>query len=77
VSSLVLESLLIVYGYCEMPLLDLGAEEEEDDAFLRRFVVPEEDRHLFTSAPWNGGFRWFRSSNVVPLERERQRRQSG
>jgi hypothetical protein len=50
-------------------------DEEEEDAFLRRFVVPEKDRHLYTSSPWTGGFRWFRSSNVVPLERERRRRQ--
>ena len=40
----------------------------EDEAFLRQFVFPEEDRHLFTSAPWRGGFRWFRSPNVVPIE---------
>jgi hypothetical protein len=53
----------------------LDYEDEEEDAFLRRFVVPEEDRHLYTSSPWTGGFRRFRSSNVVPLERERRRRQ--
>jgi hypothetical protein len=25
--------------------------------FFGRFTVPEEDRHLYTSAPWDGGFR--------------------
>jgi hypothetical protein len=40
----------------------------EDEAFFRRLVIPEEDRHLFTSAPWDGSFRWFRSPNVVCLE---------
>ena len=40
----------------------------EDESFLRRVVFPEEDRRLFTSAPWRGEFRWFRSNNVVPLE---------
>jgi hypothetical protein len=46
----------------------------EDETFLRQFVFPEEDRHLFTSAPWRGGFRWFRSPNVVPIEFGRQLR---
>jgi len=41
----------------------------EDEAFFRQFVMPEEDRHLFTSAPWDGSFRWFQSSNVVCLEK--------
>ena len=40
----------------------------QDEAFLRSVVFPEEDRHLFTTAPWHGGFRWFRSANVVPIE---------
>jgi hypothetical protein len=51
------------------------ADDHEEETFLRRFVVPEEDRHLFTSSRWSGGFRWFRSRNVVPIERERRRRQ--
>ena len=46
----------------------------DDEAFLRQFVFPEEDRHLFTTAPWRGGFRWFRSPNVVPIEFGRQPR---
>jgi hypothetical protein len=51
----------------------------EDEAFLRRFVVPEEDRPLFTSAKWTetGGYRWFRSENVVCLEHYRKRRAKG
>jgi hypothetical protein len=40
----------------------------QDESFLRGVVFPEEDRHLFTTAPWHGGFRWFRSANVVPIE---------
>jgi hypothetical protein len=34
---------------------------EDDEAFLRRLIFPEEDRHLFTTAPWRGGYRWFRA----------------
>jgi len=44
----------------------------EDESFLREVVFPEEDRHLFTSAPWTGEYRWFRSTNVVPLEHWRR-----
>ena len=40
----------------------------QDESFLRQVVFPEEDRHLFTTAPWHGGFRWFRSANVLPIE---------
>jgi hypothetical protein len=43
-----------------------------EEAFLRSLTVPEEDRHLFTAAPWRGEFRWFRSKNVVDLERWRR-----
>jgi hypothetical protein len=45
---------------------------EEAEAFFRVIVVPEEDRHLFTTAPWRGEFRWFRSPNVIPLEKYRR-----
>ena len=40
----------------------------KDESFLRSVVFAEEDRHLFTTAPWHGGFRWFRSVNVEPIE---------
>jgi hypothetical protein len=45
--------------------------EPPTEAFLRSITPCEEDRRLYTSAPWTGGFRWFRSSNIVPLERYR------
>jgi hypothetical protein len=45
---------------------------QEDETFLRALVFPEEDRHLFTTVAWRGEFRWFRSPNVVPLERYRE-----
>jgi hypothetical protein len=50
---------------------------EDDEAFLRRLIFPEEDRHLFTTAPWRGGYRWFRSPNVVCLEKYRRLKASG
>ena len=48
--------------------------DEDDDAFMRRITFCEEDRHRFTSTPYRSGFRWFRSENVVPIERWRKRR---
>jgi hypothetical protein len=42
-----------------------------NDSFFRRFVLPEEEKQRITSVPWRGEFRWFCSSNVVPLERYR------
>jgi hypothetical protein len=48
-------------------------EDEDDDAFMRKIVFPEEDRHLFTARPWSGEYRWFRSPNVVPIEKYRRR----
>ena len=50
---------------------------EEEEAFFRSIVVPEEDRRLFTSAPWRGEFRWFRSPNVIPFEKYRRRASRG
>jgi hypothetical protein len=46
--------------------------EEEDS--LRRYILSEEDRAALTSEKWNGGYRWFRSPNVIPLEQWRRSR---
>jgi hypothetical protein len=44
------------------------------EEFLRSITWAEEDRHRFTSAPWDAGYRWFRAGNVVPLEQYRHGR---
>ena len=47
----------------------ISTEEEEDDdeALLRSLIRPEEDRRrLHPELPWRGGYRWFRSANVIP-----------
>ena len=49
---------------------DRGAEKELD---LRKWTWCEEDRHLFTTTPWDGGFRWFRAKNVICLEQYRRK----
>jgi hypothetical protein len=51
---------------------DRSAKKAEEEAFWREWTVPEEDRSRYTSEPWSGEFRWFRSSNVVCLERYRR-----
>jgi hypothetical protein len=47
------------------------SSDSADEAFLRSMTFPEEDRRLLTTAPWRGEFRWFRSPNVIPLEKWR------
>ena len=46
----------------------MSADRQQDDAFLREWTIPEEDRTKYTSQPWTGEFRWFRSPNVICLE---------
>lgn len=48
-------------------------EADDDDIFLRRLIMCEEDRRrLFPTSTWAGGYRWFKAGNVVPLEYYRQ-----
>jgi hypothetical protein len=44
-----------------------------DEAFMHRWTIPEEDRPKWQR--WHSGYRWFRSANVIPLERYRHRKQ--
>jgi hypothetical protein len=45
--------------------------KDPDDAFMRKIHWPEEDRRHYTRLPYTGGYRWFRSENVIPIERAR------
>jgi hypothetical protein len=45
---------------------------EADERFMREIVPAEEDRHLFTSTPWRGEYRWFRAANVFCFEQYRR-----
>jgi hypothetical protein len=54
----------------------MGANaSEQDDNFLKEWTIPEEDRHLYTTQPWSGEYRWFRSPNIACLEQYRRRRE--
>jgi len=48
---------------------------DDEHSFARSITLPEEDRMKYTSARWEGGYRWFRSTNVVCLEKARRVRQ--
>jgi hypothetical protein len=49
-----------------------NAEDEADLALLHQYMRPEEELLAYRRlAPWRGEHRWFRSPNVVPLERYR------
>ena len=49
----------------------MDAPRVDDDDFLREWNIPEEDRARYTTQPWNGEYRWFRSPNVICLEHSR------
>ena len=42
--------------------------DQQEETFLRGLIIPEEDRRLFTTPTWSGGYRWFRSPDIVPME---------
>ena len=48
------------------------ARYEEEHGFARSILMPEEDRLAITRLPWQGGYRWFRSPNVICLEKARR-----
>jgi hypothetical protein len=51
-----------------------SAQTSGDMQSLRAWTFPEEDRALFTTAPWRGEYRWFRSANVVCIEQWRRKK---
>jgi hypothetical protein len=53
------------------------ARYDEEHAFARQLTLPEEDRAKFTSVKSEGGYRWFRSPNVICLEKYRRLRTLG
>ena len=56
---------------------DAIARYDDEHAFARQVILPEEDRAQYTPAPWLGGYRWFRSSNVICLEKYRRLKAAG
>jgi hypothetical protein len=54
---------------------DAIGQYDDAHSFARSITLPEEDRTKYMSARWEGGYRWFRSPNVVCLEKARRVRQ--
>jgi hypothetical protein len=50
----------------------MSPNQNRDDSFLREWTIPEEDQAKYTSQPWNGEYRRFRSPNVACLEQYRR-----
>jgi hypothetical protein len=48
------------------------AKYDEEHAFARQLFLPEEERAKYTTVKWDGGYRWFRSANVICLEKYRR-----
>jgi hypothetical protein len=50
----------------------MSPNSKQGSTFWQKLVLPEEDRRWCRSAqPWDGGYRWFRSANVVDLQHYR------
>ena len=52
-------------------------EYDLEHAFARRVIPPEEERARLTATRWEGGYRWFRTPNVVCLEKARKLKTEG
>jgi hypothetical protein len=46
-------------------------KRQADSPFFQKLILPEEERSRWTTAKWDGSYRWFQSPNVIPLERYR------
>jgi hypothetical protein len=44
----------------------MDARQQQDDSFLRKWTIPEEDRAKYTTQPWADVYRWFRSPAPWP-----------
>jgi hypothetical protein len=52
-------------------IIERIAQYDDTHTFLCSLTIPQEDWPQYTSMKWAGGFRWFRSPNVVCLEKAR------
>jgi hypothetical protein len=42
--------------------------DKSTEEFHRQFTWSQEDRSKRTNQPWPGGYRWFKSPNITPIE---------
>jgi hypothetical protein len=56
-------------------LVELIQDYEAEHAFARQITMPVEDwARYMPTVKWEGGYRWFRSPNVICLEKYRRLR---
>jgi hypothetical protein len=55
-------------------LMELLAQYEGEHSTMRKLVLPQDDSRRRTG--WHGGYRWFRSENVICLEKVRAIKQA-
>jgi hypothetical protein len=65
---------VIESGKGENEMSAIQRQTEDEDTFWRKLVLPQEER-MRLGIPWHGGYRWFRSENVIPIEQARRKRQ--
>jgi hypothetical protein len=51
-------------------------QAEDEDTFWQKLVLPQEER-MRLGIPWRGGYRWFRSPNIIPIEQWRRKKVQG
>jgi hypothetical protein len=57
-----------------MVAMERAPNQKGSDNFWQKLVLPEEDRRrLYPTTTRPGGYRWWRSANVVDLETYRRR----
>jgi hypothetical protein len=64
----------MVIGDNTAELAKLLERYDAEHDLLRQLVIPEEDRAQFTAGKSSNGHRWFRSPNVVCIEKARRLR---
>ncbi len=53
-----------------MEMKKMMLQKREEIPFYRRLILPWEEKLRYdTFLVWDGSYRWFRSENVIPLER--------
>jgi hypothetical protein len=51
-------------------------QAKDEDTFWRKLILPQEER-MRLGIPWRGGYRWFKSDNIVCLEQWRRKKAQG
>jgi hypothetical protein len=60
--------LIYVWSIRYIPMVP-SREPDANTTLWQKLIMPEETRCLYPSAPpWDGGYRWFQSPNIIDLQ---------